>query len=547
MSQVSPSLSFLSVLGAARNTATRLAAALATFTVLLALTASPAGADIEIEAPASSTVGQSVLVVVTVTENGQPVPDVEVSLSRQAELGGVFGFPELASAVTDANGVAVFDFVQRAETGGSDSLYRAAYEGPDGPVEEDFEMVVHPGPQQYVTTAGVDSGLASVWWLYIVLAIIWGSLVFAVYQLVMVARAATGPRAFASAPYLMVAFVAFTGVGMFLVVGTRPDTHAVLAPTESFDRDPAALVGVDYEYAGHGDHTDMTFHGSPADGETIYIKSGCAGCHGLADAGLGVVGGHLSQLQLADSQIFRDLVRLGPGGMPTYGEGVVSDAEIERIREWALAEIEGRPPQAAGGLSAVVGGPYVGESQQGIIFDGRASGTGGRSIVAYRWDFGDGGPIVDFGTASAVVQHSFLNDGIYEVTLTVVDERGASASATTSALIGDSHPPITNESNEGESDTTDTTTDQETTSTEEAGQSPTGDSERGEEIYRAMCASCHGPGNPIGGDLAQSTATPDALMATIINGEGAMPAFGGQLSDEEIAHVVEYLNMLLEG
>ena len=75
-------VSFLSFPHSARNTASRLAAAVATLTVLLALTASPAGADIEIEAPAMSTVGQPVLVIVTLTEDGQPVPDVEVSIPR---------------------------------------------------------------------------------------------------------------------------------------------------------------------------------------------------------------------------------------------------------------------------------------------------------------------------------------------------------------------------------------------------------------------------------------------------------------------------------
>ncbi len=509
------------------------------FVATIALTAAAAAAEIEIDAPDSSTIGLPVTVVVTVTEGGQAVPEVEVTLTREATLGGVFGFPELASAVTDVNGVAVLEFVQRADENGS-GLYRVDYEGTAGPASADFEMTVNPGPQQYVATAGVDSGLASVWWLYVVLAIIWGSLAFAVYQLLVVAKAGDRQRSILTVPYIMLGFVIFTGVGMFVVVANRPATHLVLTPNEQFDRDPAALVGVDYEYTGHDGHGDAGLGGSAnddLDGEALYVRAGCAGCHGLANSGQGVVGGHLSTFNLSDAEVFAGFVRLGPGGMPGYAEALLSDDEVQRIRDWALSEVEATGGRTVGVLSAVVEGPSVGEPGEGLVFDGSNSVDANGPIVAYRWDFGDGGPVVDFGTASAVVEHSFLTDGIYEVTLTVVDVAGTSASASTMVLIGDAHPPVTGDS-EGE---------QQAEEAEDTSPGPsTAESvEAGAEIFASSCAACHGP-NAVGGDLADSTLSLDQLRSIIVNGEGAMPAFGGQLTEEQVDRVVDYVRSLGE-
>ena len=66
---------------------------------------------------------------------------------------------------------------------------------------------------------------------------------------------------------------------------------------------------------------------------------------------------------------------------------------------------------------------------QVVTFDGSAS-TGQVPIVAYKWNFGDGGT----GTG-AVVQHVYTNPGTYNVALVVVDERGNDDTETRSITI----------------------------------------------------------------------------------------------------------------
>lgn len=60
-----------------------------------------------------------------------------------------------------------------------------------------------------------------------------------------------------------------------------------------------------------------------------------------------------------------------------------------------------------------------------IAFD--ASGTTG-NIVSYTWDFGDGGAGTTFGGTSATPSHTYTADGLYAVTVTVLDVNGCSAS-----------------------------------------------------------------------------------------------------------------------
>ncbi|TVR03485.1 MAG: PKD domain-containing protein [Deltaproteobacteria bacterium] len=67
-----------------------------------------------------------------------------------------------------------------------------------------------------------------------------------------------------------------------------------------------------------------------------------------------------------------------------------------------------------------------------LTFDGSASSDPDGTIVAYDWSFGDGSP----GASGLSVTHSFARAGVFEVTLTVTDNRGATGSASIFAVIG---------------------------------------------------------------------------------------------------------------
>ncbi|HEY8217387.1 MAG TPA: cytochrome c [Acidimicrobiia bacterium] len=68
----------------------------------------------------------------------------------------------------------------------------------------------------------------------------------------------------------------------------------------------------------------------------------------------------------------------------------------------------------------------------------------------------------------------------------------------------------------------------------------------GASIYAANCATCHGNAGQggVGPVLAGKVVSkfPDAAdqIAIVKDGRGGMPSFGGDLSDAQIAQVVEY-------
>jgi PKD repeat protein len=65
------------------------------------------------------------------------------------------------------------------------------------------------------------------------------------------------------------------------------------------------------------------------------------------------------------------------------------------------------------------------DTGESIDFDASGSHDPDGTIVSYLWDFGDG------NTATGVkVDHAYEDDGVYTVTLTVVDDDGATSSAT---------------------------------------------------------------------------------------------------------------------
>eukprot|EP00560_Eucampia_antarctica_P005973 CAMPEP_0197824276 /NCGR_PEP_ID=MMETSP1437-20131217/1537_1 /TAXON_ID=49252 ORGANISM="Eucampia antarctica, Strain CCMP1452" /NCGR_SAMPLE_ID=MMETSP1437 /ASSEMBLY_ACC=CAM_ASM_001096 /LENGTH=135 /DNA_ID=CAMNT_0043423829 /DNA_START=47 /DNA_END=454 /DNA_ORIENTATION=+ len=79
-----------------------------------------------------------------------------------------------------------------------------------------------------------------------------------------------------------------------------------------------------------------------------------------------------------------------------------------------------------------------------------------------------------------------------------------------------------------------------------------GDVGAGEQIFNANCAACHAGGQNV--IMPEKTLEKEALdsylaggrnekavMTQVTNGKNAMPAFGGRLSDDDIANVASYV------
>ena len=64
---------------------------------------------------------------------------------------------------------------------------------------------------------------------------------------------------------------------------------------------------------------------------------------------------------------------------------------------------------------------------QPVTFDASSSYDPDGKITAYEWDFGDGNITK---TTHEIIKHSYSEAGIYEVTLTVKDDEGATSSTT---------------------------------------------------------------------------------------------------------------------
>lgn len=78
------------------------------------------------------------------------------------------------------------------------------------------------------------------------------------------------------------------------------------------------------------------------------------------------------------------------------------------------------------------------EGQEGIEFTATDSlGKGGAKIIQYKWNFGDGSPVIvqgvegvstggETGSRAGVIVHKFLQEGTYQLILEVVDQAGIS-------------------------------------------------------------------------------------------------------------------------
>ena len=119
---------------------------------------------------------------------------------------------------------------------------------------------------------------------------------------------------------------------IWAIVLRSPDTHAHLWETwrPEYTRTSPIFVGQEVGGVeltlGQG-HLRKGYLAFGEVGRAIYLDLGCATCHGL-DAKGGPVGPSLAH---SSPNITKRMVREGPGGMPVYGEAVVSEADLGKL------------------------------------------------------------------------------------------------------------------------------------------------------------------------------------------------------------------------
>jgi mono/diheme cytochrome c family protein len=82
--------------------------------------------------------------------------------------------------------------------------------------------------------------------------------------------------------------------------------------------------------------------GDPVAGKALFLKSGCVGCHTLADAkATGTVGPNLDQAK-PDFRLATARVTLGKSAMPSF-KGQLSDQQIADVASYVVKATGGTP------------------------------------------------------------------------------------------------------------------------------------------------------------------------------------------------------------
>ena len=86
---------------------------------------------------------------------------------------------------------------------------------------------------------------------------------------------------------------------------------------------------------------------------------------------------------------------------------------------------------------ANAGGPYSVPEGSAVAFDGSASTDPDGDALTYAWDFGDGSVATE-GSPT----YTYLDNGVFQVTLTVTDSKGLSSAVATSATVENVAPTV---------------------------------------------------------------------------------------------------------
>jgi mono/diheme cytochrome c family protein len=133
-------------------------------------------------------------------------------------------------------------------------------------------------------------------------------------------------RAALSSLAVLAAGLLLAGCGAEGVVSATPKTVVGTLPKPTLEPATAAFK----------------LKGDPVAGKSIFLKTGCVGCHTLADAkATGTVGPNLDQAK-PDYRKVTARVTLGKGAMPSF-KGQLSDQQIADVASYVVKATGGTP------------------------------------------------------------------------------------------------------------------------------------------------------------------------------------------------------------
>lgn len=308
--------------------------------------AAPAYADhliIEVATPDAAALGDEVPITVSArsVDTNQPLSGATVVFFAAKDFAGVTGEAVLGSAVTDNAGVAIFTMT--VHVAGVQGV-RVEVIGDRETQDHSIAIPVTIGDQLHQSEAGVDLPGLGAWIVVLVVAAAWVIFLAAGRSVLAASRVPADENRAESesgaqpariktshlATIMMTVSILVAG-GLVAILLRSPETHSNLNP-EGYDRTPIAFLEAKYAYTGLGLSEDAREAGEEFSGRDLFLRSGCAGCHGVNAEGTASAPSPAWTSAARLEQIVRD----GSVGMPSYGAEELSQKDLDAIYVFLL-------------------------------------------------------------------------------------------------------------------------------------------------------------------------------------------------------------------
>jgi mono/diheme cytochrome c family protein len=308
---------------------------------LVLLVAPPAAADhlvIEVATPDAAALGDQVPITVTArsADSGEPLSGATVIFHAVKSFAGVAGEAVLGSAVT--NDVGVASFAMTVHVAGVQGI-RVEVVGKDEVQDQSIDIPVTIGEQLHESEAGVDLPGLGAGVVVLVVAAAWAIFLTAGRAVLAASRAPISEDDEATLPgklkishlaTIMMTISVLVAVGLVTILIRSPETHSNLNP-EGYDRTPVAYLEAKYAYSGLG-FAEGAEDGDKTSGRSLFLASGCAGCHGINAEGTAAA----PSPAWASADRLEQIVRDGSVGMPSYGAEELTSMDLDAIYVFLL-------------------------------------------------------------------------------------------------------------------------------------------------------------------------------------------------------------------